>query len=525
MKNLRIVTAMLIALVILFSMFVPTMKVFAFAETNKITISFRSGYTSEQGKVQYSVNDGANWIDVTSDITDQSITMAGDNLKIKIVPAEGYDVDFAGIELYEDSTKIEGTGALTNANGYQVTAAAKSVSLIYVEFRTASGGDPIDPPPSSNEEVASMKFRLNGQDISADFSQEEPQVQVNSNMNFDKLEEFYITEIVTDKKTYTYAANQYGLNLKDNEDRTILETNLTKQTSNLAYLRVQTHVEDIKESDLTAIGKAREDFCGFYITQLKLIKPEVKGTVGVKAAKYMPDVYDFVSFNGIELGDTSINNFGKVTTYYGDDTIDLSGEGCNITNIELVEGKGVSKSAVDIDVTNKKVKVKSNYFNEIPLKITAKIGEDNVVGYINISRVGIYIDTLNKGSKEFYHGATNGNVKNNGGNLNVDTDKNRIVAVFYHDNTESINDYDIIVNIVNKDGTTETKLAKPVGDVNDNAGPLVGSDFILWEGDSVEEQPSKISATAVKKGATSNKTTFGGATLGAGAGVTWVNAK
>ena len=238
----------------------------------------------------------------------------------------------------------------------------------------------------------------------------------------------------------------------------------------------------------------------------------------------MPDVYDFVTFNGVELSDTSESRYGHVTVYYGDDTIDLSGLRCNITDISLVDGKNVPQSAVDIDVANKKVRVKSNYYNNIPLKITAQNDGStaNIVGYINIERVGIYISDLNKNSTVFYHGAFNGRVNDNGGNLNVDTDKCRVVAVFYHDNTKTVNDFDLVVNIINEDGTTETKLAKPVGDVADEGSPLVGSDYILWEGDSYEEMPYKINVTAVKKGATTNTQTFGGATFGAGAGVTWV---
>lgn len=544
MKKFKIVTAMLIALVMIVSMFVPAMKVVATAPENSgtygqisfggataiedksnagsVTVTYAHGTATITGSGLYSVKEqGPNG---QGETVDKYNVYGNGEVTVTAHPNENYTAD------------LRENGKLLGISTKTYTLVAGSPITLDVEFNqenTNSGGSSNSGDSTnnstnqstSNEEVSRMEFRLNGKNITADFTQNDPKVQVDSDMNFDELEEFYVTKIVTNKKTYTYAANQYGLNLKDTGNRTILETHLTKQTSNMAYLRVEAHVKDIKETDLTAMGKAREDFYEFYITQLKLIKPVVNGTVEFSTA-HMPDVYDFVSFNGIELGDTSINNFGEVTVYYGDDTIDLSGFGCNITNIELVEGMGVLKSAVDIDVANKKVKVKSNYYNEIPLKVTAKIdGGDEVVGYIKVSRVGIYISTLNKGANVFYHGASNGKVNENGGNLKVDTDKQRIVAVFYHDNTESIDDYDIIVNIVNKDGTTETKLAKPVGDVSDESGTLVGSDFILWEGDSVGERPSKISATAVKKGATSSKTTFGGATFGAGAGVTWTNAE
>ena len=374
----------------------------------------------------------------------------------------------------------------------------------------------------NDETITSMQFGINGQVLT--FNQDEV-INLTNEMNFEELENLYITKIVVknnstnEERTYNYTAGEYSLNLKDDENRPILETHLTKQTSHLAFLRIQAHAGDILQEDLDNLGKTREDFYEFYLPQIVLINPGLNGLVEINTSN-MPDVYDFVTFNGIELGDTSINNFGEVTVYYGDDTIDLTGLGCNITNIELVEGKGVLSSAVEIDALNKKVRVKSNYYNEIPLKITA----DGTVGYVKVVRVGIYISDLNKGANVFFHGAFNGKVNENGGNLNVDTDKSRLVAVFYHDNTKTVNDFDLIVNIINKDGTTETKLAKPVGDVNDEGGSiLVGSDYILYECDSYEDFPSKVYVTAVKKGATSSEGTFGGATFGAGAGVTWIN--
>ena len=460
--------------------------------------------------------------------------MAGDNLRIRIVPAEGYNIDLTGITYSEDegeeislNTNGSVAGGLMGPNGYYVTPSATSVTLSNVEF-IAQGELPPPGPGQDEEEITSTTFRINGQDITLDLTTASS-ADVPQNMNFDSLDEFYITQIVVKNNntnqttTYNYANNEYGLNMKDTENRPILETHLTKQTSNLAFLRVEAHVDGIQQSDIPS-GKTIEDFYGFYLPKIVFVKPGLSGLVEV-ATQHMPDVYDFVTFNGIELGDTSEDNFGEVTVYYGDETINLNGLKCDVTGIELVEGKGVPQSAVDIDVANKKVTVKSNYYNSIPLKVTAKKADQSVVvGYINVTRVGIYINDLNKNATVFFHGAFNGRVNDNGGNLNVDTDKVRLVAVFYHDNTKTINDFDLVVNIVNKDGTTVSKLAKPVGDVNDeNNSPLVGSDFILWEGDSFEERPSKVYVTAVKKGATTNAQTFGGATFGAGAGVTWIN--
>ena len=374
-------------------------------------------------------------------------------------------------------------------------------------------------------EITYMDFTINGKHCT--ITSDNQVVLVEDDFNFESLEEFYITKIVTGDNEVTFEAGTYGLNLKDDENRPLLETHLTKQTSSVAFVRVEMHDRDITEEHLSILGKSREDIIGFYLPQIVLLKPNPQGLVLIETPN-KPDVYDFTALNGVELGDTSINNFGEVTVYYGDDTIDLSPYECAITNIELVEGKGVLNSAVEIDLANIKVKIKSNYYNEIPLKITAQLEDQStVVGYVKIVRVGIYINDLNRGANVFFHGAFNGRVNENGGNLNVDTDKVRLVAVFYHDNTKTVDDFDLVVNIINKDGTTETKLAKPVGDVSDEGrpedNPLVGSDYIIYECDSHEDFPSKVYVTAVKKGATSNLESFGGATFGAGAGVTWTN--
>lgn len=538
MKGKVKIISFFIVLVLLVGVFATTIKVFANSNTTSLSITFQNGYTSAQGKVQYSVDNGSTWVDVTENTNVTNLSVTGPHLQIKIVPAAGYMVDFTATEYQEDSNAAIAVrndnniaGGLTGNNGYYVDEDAVSVSLANVEFRQQDENPPEGNNHGEDIQVSSISFRLNGQDFAFDFENGESSANVPQNMNFSDVTELYIKQIVVKDSTtnpattttYNYTGDEYGLNLRDDENRPILESHLTAQTSNLAFFRVEAHVDGIKESDLTSMGKERDYFYGFYLPQIVFVKPNLSGLVEIKT-QHMPDVYDFVTFNGVELGDTSESRYGHVTVYYGDDTIDLSGLRCNITDISLVDGKNVPQSAVDIDVANKKVRVKSNYYNNIPLKITAQNDGStaNIVGYINIERVGIYISDLNKNSTVFYHGAFNGRVNDNGGNLNVDTDKCRVVAVFYHDNTKTVNDFDLVVNIINEDGTTETKLAKPVGDVADEGSPLVGSDYILWEGDSYEEMPYKINVTAVKKGATTNTQTFGGATFGAGAGVTWV---
>ena len=57
-----IVTAML------FSYILPFTNVFANSSTSKLSVSFR-GSSADYGKVQYSLNDGTTWNDITSNTT------------------------------------------------------------------------------------------------------------------------------------------------------------------------------------------------------------------------------------------------------------------------------------------------------------------------------------------------------------------------------------------------------------------------------------------------------------------------
>ncbi len=338
------------------------------------------------------------------------------------------------------------------------------------------------------------------------------QVVVSNSFNMDTINEFYITKIIDGDKTYNYAPNEYSYKMIDNQGRTIFELNYNKVSDNYSNIRIESHSENILDKDI-AEGKSKEDYLGFYITNISFVKEAFRG-VEVSTA-VMPDNYDFTAWNGADLSSSTQSNPGKVSAYYDENIINFSSiVSSKIKNISLVTGSLIPSSAVKINNETGKVTILSNYYNEIPLKIEL---EDGTIGYITVNRIGIFIGDVNAGVDTFYHGA----FAIVGKNLNVDTDKNRIAAVFYHEDTTTYQDYDLIVNITYKDGTTETKIAKGVGDVHNSSGNIVGSDYILWSGNK-ESEPSKVSVTAVKKGATSsNSVTFSGATFGSGAGVEW----
>ena len=54
---------LILALIMVFTYFLPIIPVFAVSNTTSLTVSFR-GDNAQYGKVQYSLNDGADWNDI-----------------------------------------------------------------------------------------------------------------------------------------------------------------------------------------------------------------------------------------------------------------------------------------------------------------------------------------------------------------------------------------------------------------------------------------------------------------------------
>ena len=140
MKKKIIVAVIFTAM--LFSYFLPLTDVFANSSTSKLSISFRSG-SEDYGKVQYSLDDGNNWSDVTTNKNNMAITVTGNNLRLKIVPNANYRVDYAGIELRLDEENIQNVSdyGLESANGYAIDSNVSEVSLTNVEFRSNSNNN------------------------------------------------------------------------------------------------------------------------------------------------------------------------------------------------------------------------------------------------------------------------------------------------------------------------------------------------------------------------------------------------
>ncbi|MBR6381329.1 MAG: DUF4214 domain-containing protein [Lachnospiraceae bacterium] len=111
-----------------------------------LQVTFRDNYDPVQGKVQYS-KDGTNWTDVTASMAAaQDIGYQdGQRLHVRIVPGEGYGIDWTGIHLVVDRADITNEngvqGGLMGSNGYEI-GDVESVVLESVEFHQGGGVDP-----------------------------------------------------------------------------------------------------------------------------------------------------------------------------------------------------------------------------------------------------------------------------------------------------------------------------------------------------------------------------------------------
>jgi len=156
--------------VIAFSCFASITKVFAESQTNKISVSFRDN-NNDNGKVQYSLDDGENWNDLSENVVELGVNVTGDNLRLKIVPDENYSVDYAGIELRLDEENLNNVSelGLDSEDGYSVPSNVLFVQLSQVEFKyeQQQGEEEHNEEPELNE-FAKVNIHIEGEELEYD---------------------------------------------------------------------------------------------------------------------------------------------------------------------------------------------------------------------------------------------------------------------------------------------------------------------------------------------------------------------
>lgn len=497
MKIIRKMISMLLIIGIIVQASMPIIVSAEGNNSNCDTVTIAGEYTVSDNDLNHSSGKGkVNITKNNSPVTDTTFSVVtGDKIVITLTANLGYVPELRNGDIILSLTD--------NKYEFTIGNATENVLTLTPSFNVDELGE------------ISFDFTINGQSFTnvkmgAD-------VIVPSDFNMGAIEEFYVTKAVLKGKsgatlrTYTYDDEEYSYELLDSVGRKILETSLTKVSDSYGYLRSIAHPEDILPADIAA-GKTNADYYGFYILRINFLKAGFKGVE--VSTETLLDNYDFTKWNGVDLSTSTESNPGVVTAYYDENVINFNSiTSSKIKSITLV-GDSVPSSAVNIDNETGNVTVLSNFYNEITFKIEL---EDNTVGYIKVNRTGIFIDRVNKGLLTFYHGAQ----AMVDGNMNFYTDKNRIAAVFYHGNTTSRTDYDLIANITYADGTTKTVIAEAVSSNPNSFGSVTGSNYIIWKGDK-EQEPLKVSVTAVKKGSIdSDATTFNGVTFGSGAGVEW----
>lgn len=498
----------------LFNYFAPTI-VFATSYMDGSTITIDGNPTINSSNFEYSNGD----VTITKNgisVNTTTFTVAqNDEIIINMLPDAEYSAQLhnnnSDYNVQLDNNTYRFTIGNVTSNALSFTPSFITINS-NVPMPNEGGGD-----GAPMVEAMKFDFKINGKSFTNVTIGDT--LTVSDDFNMDSLEEFYVTKIFiehddpADNELYEYAAGEYSLELRDSLGRTIFDSHLTKTSDNYALLRVEAHSGDILADDI-ADGKTLEDYFGFYITNMSFIKAAFKGVE--VSTSVMPDNYDFTLWNGADLTGTSESNPGIVTSYYGEDTIRFNSKTTgSVSRIDLADDS-VPSSAVSINNTTGEVTILSNFYNQITLKITLS---DGTIGYIKVNRIGIYIGDLNAGNDTFYHGAF-AMVE---GNMNVDIDNNRIAAVFYHEDTTTYEDYDLIANITYNDGNTKTVIARGVGDNHNSSGNITGSNYIIWASDK-DGMPVSVSVTAVKKGTLNNEsTTFDGVEFGAGLGVTWTN--
>lgn len=448
------------------------------------------------------------WVSVsTGQLKFDSTSVA--SMEIKVMPNEGCRVDSATACTFTDAansnpqTKDLSAGGIvdyeSNPNtglwggGVNLTLGAGTYTLTATAEPDVPGVGQPEPEPSVLViEIGAREYpNITGDSlIVADFD------------TIDNLE-YWIKSV--DGHALTNVGNKSSIT--DTQGRNPLEVYTVKRGDNYITVNLNYHAGD----DPTEANQAY----GFYVTNITFANAGFQG-IEIASTGNKPDMYDDTVYSN--YANLAENQPEVMAVYYGNNTVDfgtVTGSSRTITNVAL--GSGISPSAVTIDSNTHQVTFNSPYYDTIPLTITLNGGAS---GTVIIKRLGIEVGDYSAGATVL-HGSQNGSSLIGAPGAGEEN----IVATFYHDAAKSYSDYNMVANLTFADGRTETVVKSGFADVTCIDTALEGSDYIIWSG-SASEKPVKVSVTAVEANAvqttnSATNTSFGGASFGSGAGVTW----
>ena len=266
--------------------------------------------------------------------------------------------------------------------------------------------------------------------------------------------------------------------------------------------------------------------------------------------------YGLIGDNGSNIDGiwaTGNNESAVARVYVGDSTIHLyplrSGTGLSGTGIvsaELIDSTQASGVTLDdSDLTDITLTFTSNFYDEIPIKITFESGS---VKYITIIRVGLVIQYqyLDGNPNEAVPGGDHGTIRLDYQNTGITYDYNyfdgeqiAIWATYYHpttDNTGGANDY--VLYLTYDDGSHRVLTAVDTahnfnGHLAATANEVASTTFLIgfaqardhfddnvWIGQREDFQYGGFSATVLNEGY-DDPTTYSGTQMGSGKGVYW----
>ena len=540
-------TAMVLALILIASFVLPLMNVYAVASTNKISVSFRTGYKKEQGKVQYSLDDGTTWVDVEGNISNKSITVKGNNLKVKMVANENYEVDYSGIMYREDNIGYELNkqengpiaGGLTGNNGYQVNNSVLAVELENVEFRSKQNTNNNDNNENQNENngnrpvvvnnIDSVYFVWGTEGESGTFYYH----KITGIISGGQMNYVPVSTIVADNDSSV----KFNLN-----NRTRTATN-EDGTTEIARSYEFVYVEDLDSiKDSEEFKNASTSKILRYLYESDMTINPIRALDGENCISTMGDlafkltIYNDGKYEGIEVGVP--NDYEYYPSFWDGvfhwNTVDISGT--TVDNPAVFEAFLLEKTIqINSNIVSKKIK--SIKALNVPERAVSFENIEN--GIWNITYSSNYYDEIefeltDVNNNKYYMTILRTNVRLVGYASNPED--SAVYAAVYYPASDSYKNYSIILTINYKDGSKETKIIKnPVKAIDDEGGNLIetyeytGGENLKqswYKLDGVERgQKSTVSSfniTVVKNYSTTSEI-YGGTLSGADDGIKFVS--
>lgn len=516
MKNLKKVfkklpkKAMAIFLVMAMTLqyFAPYLEVWA-ASTDSVSISFRDNYNTEQGYVEYTLDDGANWTKVEENVSGRGITTSGNNFKIRIVAKSGYQVDFAGIVLSLDGTAYSlnnnsngVAGAITGSNGYQVDSYVKQVNLEAVEFKASNnqGGEdhPVQPGENSFDGKAYLIWSC-GNGTCYHYFEKIPNFD-NGNSTFYRASD--ITADNNSSISFDLNASNIGWALKEDFDRfvqaykslhlgtinwsTVNPSDIIGDPRNMSEWENRAissnsctkPAENASGSEWTAFERCVDDYAfeeggilpfiklqplgeptynNSYVSygdrnfKIVIYNNNYKGvTIGsLDELSYYPSTWNnpFLKRDQYDISGTTKNNPTVIDTILLEKVVKIKEIDVNNFSISKIEALDVPADAVSISKENGewKLEFSSNFYDNVVFKVTDSNGGESC---IQIKRYTV--DAW----------------------IRFDNNRPVLTADFYFDRTKSYTDFDLTAKIVYKDGTTKNVSLTAKYGIDDGLGNI-----------------------------------------------------